>query len=101
MQLAGDLPASDNPLDTTVCQQILAAFTTSSTATMRAKDVSHALGLAPSPKFRRHPPQRKRLVKRQALTEPEPGLFTLAAQAPRPSRPRPATQPGRSQLVRL
>jgi hypothetical protein len=49
---------------------------------MRAKDICHALGIGTEPKDTEGVRAKlKRLVKRQILTEPEPGPFTLAAPA--------------------
>jgi hypothetical protein len=74
------------PVDTTIAspayQQILAAFGTA-TAPMRAKDVCQALGLGVTAKDTEGLRAKlKRLVNRQILTEPEPGLFTLASPTP-------------------
>jgi hypothetical protein len=72
--------------DNTVYQQIITAFTTGGT-TMRSKDVCHALGIGTEPKDTEGVRAKlKRLVKRRILTEPQPGLFTLAAPAG-PSEP--------------
>jgi hypothetical protein len=68
-------------------RDILAAFEKADGA-LRAKDVCQALGTGTEP---RHVEgiraKLKRLVSRDILTEPEPGLFTLAQPA------RPAPQP--------
>jgi hypothetical protein len=49
---------------------------------MRAKDVCHALGIGTEPKDTKGVRAKlTRLVKRQILTETEPGLFALAASA--------------------
>jgi hypothetical protein len=72
----------DGPLDNTAYQQIIAAFQTGTSTTMRAKDVCHALGIGTEPKDTEGVRAKlKRLIKRRILTEPEPGLFTLAAPA--------------------
>jgi hypothetical protein len=74
--------SDDGPLDNTVYQQIIAAFQTGTGTTMRAKDVCHALGIGTEPKDTEGVRAKlKRLVKRQILTEPEAGLFTLATPA--------------------
>lgn len=79
LSATGEPPAPDGPLDTTVYQQILTAFTTGDSNAMRAKDVCHALGLGTEPKDTEGIRAKlKRLVKRRILTETEPGLFTLA-----------------------
>ena len=63
-------------------QQILAVFGTATTA-LRAKDVCRALKISVIPKHTEAiRPRLKRLVKRQILTEPQPGLFTLATHDP-------------------
>jgi hypothetical protein len=78
---APEIP-DDGPLDNTVYQRILVAFKAGDGTTMRAKDVCHALGLGTEPKDTEGVRAKlKRLVKRQILTEPEAGLFTLAAPA--------------------
>ena len=60
-------------------QQILAVFHADG-STMRAKDVCHALGIGIAPKDTEGIRAKlKRLVNRQILTEPQPGLFTLHA----------------------
>ncbi|WP_328392421.1 hypothetical protein OHS70_00455 [Streptomyces sp. NBC_00390] len=68
-------------------REILAAFERAD-GTLRAKDVCQALGTGTEP---RHVEgiraKLKRLVSRDILTEPEPGLFTL------PGATRPASQP--------
>jgi hypothetical protein len=71
----------DGTLDNTVYQQIITAFNSDSN-TMRAKDVCHALGLGNEPKDTEGIRAKlKRLVKRRILTEPQAGLFALAAPA--------------------
>jgi hypothetical protein len=58
-------------------QQILAAFTPEGRG-LRAKDVCRALGIGIEPKDTEGVRAKlKRLVNRQILTEPEPGLFAL------------------------
>jgi hypothetical protein len=79
-------PDTPAPLDATIAsvayQQILAVFTTATTA-LRAKDVCLALGLGVTPKDTEGLRAKlKRLVTRQILLETEPGLFILA-----PTRP--------------
>jgi hypothetical protein len=79
-------PEATLPTDTTVAsvayQQILAAFTTTTTG-MRAKDVCLALGLGTAPKDTEGLRAKlKRLVLRQVLIETEPGLFALATPSP-------------------
>jgi hypothetical protein len=65
------------PHDTTIYQQIVAAFDTAPGA-LRAKDICRALGIDTEPKDTEGVRAKlKRLVKRQVLTEPEPGLFAL------------------------
>lgn len=79
-------PAENTPTDATIAstayQQILTAFSTA-TDGMRAKDVCLALGLDTAAKdIEGTRAKLKRLVARQILTEPEPGLFSLAPQQP-------------------
>lgn len=75
-----DDPSPAGPLETTIYQQILATFTTGNSGAMRAKDVCHALGIGTEPKNTEGVRAKlKRLVKRRYLTEPQPGLFALAA----------------------
>jgi hypothetical protein len=77
-------------LDNTVYQQIITALQACDSPTMRAKDVCHALGIGTEPKDTEGVRAKlKRLVKRGILTEPEAGLFALAAPA-KPTTP-PAT----------
>jgi hypothetical protein len=67
-------------LDNTVYQQILAAFTTSDSPTMRARDVCHAIGLGTGHNDTEGIRAKlKRLVKRGVLTETGAGQFTLTA----------------------
>lgn len=86
---------SDAPSDNTVYQQIITAFTSSDTPTMRARDICHALGLGTEPKDTEGIRAKlKRLVKRKVLTEPQPGQFALTepaepAQPPTTSSPDP------------
>jgi hypothetical protein len=78
----GEPLAPDGPPDTTVYQQIIAAFKTGNGGAMRAKDVCHALGIGTEPKDTEGVRAKlKRLVKRRILAEPEPGLFALVAPA--------------------
>jgi hypothetical protein len=75
----GDLAAPDSPLDNTAYQQIITAFQIGDGGAMRARDVCHALGLGTEPKNTEGIRAKlKRLVKRQILTEAEPGQFALA-----------------------
>ena len=74
------------PADATVAspayQQILAIFHTA-TGGIRAKDICHALGTGTTAKDTEGLRAKlKRLVARQILAEPEPGLFTLASPPP-------------------
>ncbi|MYT29293.1 hypothetical protein GTY73_10770 [Streptomyces sp. SID8354] len=62
--------------------EILALFEQTG-AGLRAREVSRALGLGPEPRHTENTRAKlKRLVTRNILTEPEPGLFTLAKAAP-------------------
>ena len=80
-------------LDNTVYQQIITAFQTGTSTTMRAQDVCHVLGIGTEPKDTEGVRAKlKRLVKRRILTEPQPGLFTLAAPA-EPSEPAATSSP--------
>jgi hypothetical protein len=89
------MPGIDAP-DNTVYQQIITAFTTGTSATMRAKDVCHALRIGTDPKDTEGVRAKlKRLVKRRILTEPQPGLFTLAAPT-EPSEPAATSSPDSS-----
>lgn len=86
------MPGVDAP-DNTVYQQIITAFTTGTGTTMRAKDLCHALGIGTEPKDTEGVRAKlKRLVKRRILTEPQPGLFTLATPA-EPSEPATTSSP--------
>lgn len=74
------------PADATIAspayQQILTVFH-AATSPMRAKDICRALGTGTTAKDTEGLRARlKRLVARQILTEPEPGLFTLAPLPP-------------------
>jgi hypothetical protein len=69
-------------LDNTVYQQILAAFTTSDSPAMRARDVCLAIGIgAEHNDTEGIRAKLKRLVKRGILTETTAGQFTLTALA--------------------
>lgn len=101
LRLAGppDPPQADATLASPAYQQILAAFTTT-TGGLRAKDVCLALGTATTAAdTERLRAKLKRLVARHVLTEPEPGLFTLAGptvtanRAPASDQPEPAGAP--------
>jgi hypothetical protein len=73
--------SDDTTAVSTVYQQIIAVFDTA-TGALRAKDICRALGIGIEPKATEGVRAKlKRLVKRQVLTETEPGLFTLAAPA--------------------
>lgn len=64
--------------DTTIYQQIIAAFDTTPDP-LRAKDICQTLGIGTEPKDTEGIRAKlKRLAKRQILTETEPGLFALA-----------------------
>jgi hypothetical protein len=81
LRLASEADAAA-PLDAIVAsspyQQILAVFATA-TSDIRAKDVCLALDTDASAKnVEKMRARLKRLVTRQILTEPEPGIFTLA-----------------------
>lgn len=74
------------PADATIAspayQQILTVFH-AATAPMRAKDICRALGTGTTAKDTEGLRARlKRLVARQILAEPEPGLFSLAPSSP-------------------
>jgi hypothetical protein len=88
-------------LDNTVYQQIITAFQTGTSTTMRAKDVCHALGIGTEPKDTEGVRAKlKRLVKRRVLTEPEPGLFALTAPAEptgQPATSKPDSNPNTKQ----
>lgn len=84
------LTAPNNPAaappDTTIYQQIIAAFDTGA-GPLRAKDICQALGTGTEPKDTEGIRAKlKRLVKRHILTEPEPGLFALSTPADNPHR---------------
>jgi hypothetical protein len=75
-------PPADATVTSVAYQQILAVFTTATTA-MRAKDVCLALNLGTEPKDTEGLRAKlKRLVARQILAETEPGLFALASTTP-------------------
>lgn len=85
LRLTGDLDTT-GPADATIAspayQQIIAVFATATTP-MRAKDVCRALGTGGTAKdTERLRAKLKRLVARQILVEPEPGLFAPAQQQP-------------------
>ncbi|MBT8224504.1 MAG: hypothetical protein HKP61_19465 [Dactylosporangium sp.] len=82
LRMAGEAEAAAAALDATVTsgpyQQVLAVFT-AATSAIRAKDVCLALDTDASAKnVEKMRARLKRLVARQILAEPEPGLFTLA-----------------------
>ena len=81
MQLTGtaDGPApADVTLASTAYQQILAVFA-AAVRGLRAKDTCPALGIGTTANHTESLRAKlKRLVARGVLTEPEPGLFTLA-----------------------
>jgi hypothetical protein len=82
LRLAGVTDASTAPTHATTAspayQQILAVFTTSANP-LRAKDICNILGTGTAAKNTENLRAKlKRLVTRGVLTEPEPGLFTLA-----------------------
>ena len=84
---------ADGSTDNTVYQQIITAFTTSDSPTMRARDVCHALGLGTEPKDTEGIRAKlKRLVKRNILTEPQPGQFALATST-EPAEPSTTSDP--------
>ncbi|MGA5135545.1 hypothetical protein ACPCTO_38075 [Streptomyces olivoreticuli] len=63
-------------------REILALFEQAGEG-LRAREVSRELGLGPEPRHTENTRAKlKRLVTRDILTEPEPGLFTLAKTAP-------------------
>ncbi|MFF4189295.1 hypothetical protein ACFYZ9_39520, partial [Streptomyces sp. NPDC001691] len=63
-------------------REILALFEQAGEG-LRARDVSRALGLGPEPRHTENTRAKlKRLVNRDILIEPEPGMFTLAKAAP-------------------
>jgi hypothetical protein len=73
---------TDGTLDNTVYQQILAAFTTSDSPAMRAREVCHTIGLGTEHKDTEGVRAKlKRLVKRGILTETGAGQFVLTAPA--------------------
>ncbi|MGW2369900.1 hypothetical protein ACWCZ5_30535 [Streptomyces sp. NPDC001667] len=63
-------------------REILALFEQTGEG-LRAREVSRVLGLGPEPRHTENTRAKlKRLVTRDILTEPEPGLFTLAKTTP-------------------
>jgi hypothetical protein len=87
LRLAGtdDPPPADATLASTAYQQILAVLTTADSG-LRAKDICRALGVDTTANHTESLRAKlKRLVTRGVLTEPEPGLFTLAQ--PRDQQP--------------
>jgi hypothetical protein len=96
LRLAGAAEGSPPPADATVAspayQQILAVFATTDHSGLRAKDICHALGIGTTAKDTEGLRAKlKRLVTRAVLTEPEPGLFTLAQPATSGPDPTPAS----------
>jgi hypothetical protein len=86
-----DPPPADATVASTAYQQILAVFATIEGG-QRAKDICRALGVQVTANHTESLRAKlKRLVARGVLTEPEPGLFTLAQ--PAPSRPNPDPTP--------
>lgn len=86
-----DPPPTDATLASTAYQQILAIFTTTGSG-LRAKDICRALGAGTTANHTESLRAKlKRLVARGVLTEPEPGLFTLAQ--PATSSPNPTPEP--------
>jgi hypothetical protein len=80
LRLAGptDTPPAGATVTSPAYQQIIAVFTTTTTR-LRAKDVCHALGIGTTANDTESLRAKlKRLVARNVLVEPEPGLFTLA-----------------------
>jgi len=77
-----DPPTPDATAPSVAYPQILAVFTTATTA-MRAKDVCLALGTGVTTKDTEGIRAKlKRLVARRVLAETEPGLFTLSPATP-------------------
>lgn len=75
---AAEFTAEDPTVTSSVYQQILAVLRTATTG-MRAKDICLALEIEPLPKHVEGTRAKlKRMVHREILTEPEPGIFTLA-----------------------
>ena len=85
LRLAGTTdtgPPADATVASPAYQQILAVFATTDHSGLRAKDICHALGIGTAAKDTEGLRAKlKRLVARGVLTEPEPGLFTLAQPA--------------------
>ncbi len=72
-------PPADATPASTAYQQLLAVFTATTGSGLRAKDICHALGVGTTANHTESLRAKlKRLVARGVLTEPEPGLFTLA-----------------------
>jgi hypothetical protein len=85
----GDPPPADATLASTAYQQILAVFATAERG-LRAKDICHALGVGATANHTESLRAKlKRLVARGVLTEPGPGLFTLAQPATSSPNPEP------------
>ncbi len=75
---AAEFTADEPTVISSAYQQILAILSTTPTG-MRAKDICLALGVEPLPKHVEGARAKlKRMVTRKILTEPEPGIFTLA-----------------------
>jgi uncharacterized membrane protein len=84
----GPTPA-DTTLASTAYQQILAVFATTGSG-LRAKDICRTLGVGTTANHTESLRAKlKRLVARGVLTEPEPGLFTLAEPATSSPDPEP------------
>ncbi|WP_372405439.1 hypothetical protein [Streptomyces luteireticuli] len=78
---AEDGPPPPEPLPAGY-REILALFEQAEEG-LRAREVSRALGLGPEPRHTEITQAKlKRLVTRDIVTEPKPGLFTLAKSAP-------------------
>ncbi len=95
LRLAGAAEGSPPLMDATAAspadQQILAVSATTDHSGLRAKDICHALGIGTTTKDTEGQRAKlKRLVARAVLTEPEPGLFTLAQPATSGPDPTPA-----------
>lgn len=74
----GPANPGDGAPDNLVYQQIITAFTSSDSPTMRAKDICNALGLGTESKDTEGVRAKlKRLVKRHVLIETQPGQFAL------------------------
>lgn len=75
---SAEFTADDPTVASAAYQQILAVLSASATG-MRAKDIRIALDIEPLPKYVEGARAKlKRLVSRNVLTEPEPGIFALA-----------------------